>query len=113
MFPDQRLPKSEIIRKRKDFKETLQDGKRWSGRYLSIFYKESDVRQVAFSVPRRVGKAVKRNRIKRLMREVYRRHKYEIGRLKLILVAKNSAVNANFLEIEKEIEKFIQTKADM
>lgn len=104
---DQRLPKKEIIRKRDDFREVLHEGKRVGKKYLRFFYKEADKRKVGFAVPRRFGKAVLRNRMKRLMREAYRKHRHEIGFYKIIILAKHEARNARLQEIEKDIEGFI------
>ena len=36
--------------------------------------------RLGLSVPRRVGRAVARNRIKRLLREVFRHHQYDLPR---------------------------------
>ena len=103
----QRLPKTEIIGKRDDFRDILHEGNRFGKKYLRFFYKEADKRQVGFAVPRRFGKAVSRNRMKRLMREAYRRHRHEIGFYKIVILAKPEARHARLQELEKEIEGFV------
>lgn len=106
--PDQRLPKKEIIRNTKIFQEVIREGMRCGGRYLMLYYQESDQRQVGFAVPKRLGKAVRRNRVKRLMRETYRMHRNELGRFRVVILAKEEAKDARLGDLEKDIERFIR-----
>ena len=63
-----------MVKKAGDIKRVLQEGRRWSGRAVNIFFLPSSLAEFAVLVPRRVGGAVQRNRMKRLAREVYRKH---------------------------------------
>lgn len=59
---------------------------------MAIFFKRSPnfQRKVAFIAAKAVGSAVKRNRLKRLLREIYRRNKEKIVEdVHLILVGKH------------------------
>jgi len=104
---DQRLPKKEIIRRQDDFREVLQNGKRWGGRYQQFFFEGGEQRQVGFAVPKRIGRAVLRNRVKRLMREVYRKYRQEIGPYKIVMLAKHEAGTAGYRELEEEFVQFL------
>ena len=105
---DQRLPKKEIIRRGEGFRAVFQEGKCWRGRCLQVFFLPSKKREVGFAVPKRLGKAVQRNRVKRLMREVYRRCRHEIGPLRIVLLAKERARDVGFEEMEAEFEQFLR-----
>lgn len=55
-----------------------------------------------FSVGRRVGKAVVRNRVKRLLREILRRMPLSPG-WDIIFIARSKAANAHYAELEEAV----------
>ncbi len=71
------FPKSERLRKRKDFTEIFVRGKKTYSSHLILFCRANGGRnvRVGITASRKVGTAVVRNRIKRLIREYYRQHK--------------------------------------
>ncbi|MBN2029128.1 ribonuclease P protein component [bacterium] len=107
IYHNQSLPKKEIIKKRDTFKEIIQKGKHHQFKYLQFFIMESKARQIGFTVPRRFGKAVRRNHIKRLMREIYRKHRQEIGHFQIVVLANKEADSAGLPELESEFQQFI------
>ena len=70
-----RLPKSEILKSRRAFRQLFSSGKRIKGSIGQLIYLPNDSKKVAFVVGKRVGSSVTRNKLKRRMREVYRHHK--------------------------------------
>lgn len=62
--------------------------------------------RVGITASRKVGDAVRRNRVKRLVREAYRRHKllFPSG-LDVVFVAKKNAVEVEYDQVVREIEK--------
>ena len=105
---DEKLPGREVIKRQDDFKYILQNGKRWHGSCLRFFFLEGDDRRIGFAVSKKLGKAVYRNKVKRLMREVYRRNKNRIGSFRLIMMPNNGIEQIDFQSFEKDIQDFIQ-----
>lgn len=73
------LPKSDVLRGKTSFNRLFQHGKSVHGTVSSIrflLYKdEAPHKLISFIVKKKMGNAVLRNRLKRLLREVYRHNK--------------------------------------
>jgi ribonuclease P protein component len=93
------------LRKRRDFEECYASGIRVSGRHLQVFLlpRGKDVR-LGLSVPRRVGEAVLRNRVRRRLREIFRRNRKAFtGRAgSLVVNVRPSAASASFGELSED-----------
>jgi ribonuclease P protein component len=74
---DEGLKPRERIRKKKDFLFLYQKGYRIRGKYFNLIYHENDLgySRLGIVVNRKIGKAVVRNKIKRWVRELFRRNK--------------------------------------
>jgi len=107
---NQSLPKKEIIKKRKAFGEVIKKGKHRKYKYLQFFIVESDQREVGFAVPKCVGKAVERNHVKRLMREIYRKNYQKIGHYQIVILANKEASHAELSELEREFQQFMNSR---
>lgn len=68
------LPKSSLLRKSREFQQVYLRGKRLHGEGFSLIFvkSEQDVNRLGISVHRRIKGAVRRNRIKRIIRESFR-----------------------------------------
>jgi ribonuclease P protein component len=92
------------LRKRTEFEACYASGVRVSGRHLVLFLLAGHAAsrpRIGISVSKKVGNAVVRNRVKRRLRELFRRNRAEFsGRHAAIAVnARPSAAKAPFEEL--------------
>jgi ribonuclease P protein component len=93
------------LRKRREFEECYASGVRVSGRLLQVFLRPaSDAARLGVSVPKRVGNAVARNRVRRRLRELFRRNRrlFERSPVALVVNARPAAAKATFSDLARE-----------
>lgn len=75
-LPDQTFPKAYRLTSRKQFQEIYRRGQRSTSASLSVFGLPNELPhcRLGITVTRKIGSAVIRNRIKRRLREIFRRH---------------------------------------
>lgn len=89
------LPRPARLRRASDFAALRQSSGRLGGRYFLVRHRGNDVghARLGLAISKRVSKrAVQRNRIKRLVRESFRRHRSRLPALDLMVMARESAV---------------------
>ena len=107
--------KDDRLRKRREFEECYATGVRVSGRHIQVFLLDDPRGQptgdrptgapsrprLGISVSRRVGNAVTRNRVRRRLREIFRRTRPQlsIGAARLVINARPSCAAAAFSEL--------------
>jgi len=72
------LSRKERLTLNRDFERLFKEGKRlWIGKYLLIIYapNRQGFRRLGLVVSSKIGKAAARNRVKRLLRELFRKNK--------------------------------------
>lgn len=102
------LPRKKIIKSSAEIREVLQEGTRLSGKTINIFFKMSDEDKFAVLVPKRIGHAVKRNRMKRITREIYRKNPPWFSGKKVIFFIKK--FNDSYNSLENEIGQMVIRK---
>jgi len=100
------------LSKNEDFKSLL-NGKKISNKYLTIFFKSLSGKSnkylnISFVAQKKLGNAVKRNRIKRRLRNIMN-HILKISKINLnysyLLIAKKNIIDAKFFDIREAILK--------
>ena len=97
---------SESLKKNRDFQFVYRNGKSYGNRCLVmyVFRNNSGHNRLGISVSKKVGNSVVRHHITRLVRESYRlnEEKFDDG-LDMIVIARPSAKEASFFEIESAL----------
>jgi len=92
------------LRNTREFNMVYKKGKSIVNKHLVLYYvkNQSAENQVGFSVSKKVGNAVTRNRVKRLMKEVYRLNETSIKKgYDFVFVARVRTKDASYKEVEK------------
>lgn len=100
--------KAERIVKKKDFESVRKQGRKLVSQNLVIFLKANnlDIRRLGLAVSSKVGSAVKRNRIKRLLRECFRLNKETFPPSSDMFISVKPGFNlSGYQEVEEELKK--------
>lgn len=101
------MKNTQPIKLNRDFRRIYARGKSVAGGFVVVYAmpNKRSYNRAGFTVGKAFGNAVKRNRIKRLMRESYRLME---GSLKVgydfIIVARNRAVDKDYAQISKDMD---------
>ena len=101
------------LKKNSDFHRLYNRGKASANPFVVVYCRKNgrDLNRIGYTVSKKLGKAVTRNRIRRRMREVYRlnMHKLKKG-FDIVAVARLKTADAAFSEIE---EAFLKACAEL
>jgi len=96
------------LKKRKDFKKVYAKGKTSANKYLVAYVLNNNHNtiRIGFSVSKKIGNAVERNKIKRVLREICRLniHKFISG-IDVIFIARSKIKGISYSKVEKELLK--------
>ena len=98
------LQKKLIVKENSDFQKIYRCGRSLANKNMVMYYCKAfhPSHKVAFAAGKKLGNAVTRNRVKRLLREVYRLHRHEIkDDYCLLLVGRAAAVDLKSTALEK------------
>ena len=102
---DQRFPRSCRLRSRRQFAAVYTKGRRVGSSSFTLFGLPNNLSycRLGLTVPRKVGGAVRRNRVKRLLREVFRQHRSRLEpRMDLVVNARPTIRGRSLAEVERE-----------
>lgn len=99
------------VKKRRDFTRVYQRGKSHAGKYIVLYrYKTRlDTYRVGFTVSKKVGNAVVRNKVRRRLKEIARLQPelFQPGR-DYILIARPAAAQVTYRELERDLESLLK-----
>lgn len=106
--------KFETLKRKSDFSRAIKEGSCKRDKYLTLYISRKaetfGLVRIGLGVSKKIGGAVLRNRIKRVLREVLR--KVEIksyNNLDILILAKPDIVKASFLEIKNKFENSLNS----
>jgi ribonuclease P protein component len=100
-----RLRPTDRLRKRFEFGRVRDQGRRVHTRSFVVVLRrnEGEGQKLGLTVSQKVGCAVRRNRVKRLVREVFRLHRELFpGSVDIVVIAKTGCPAASFHDVHKE-----------
>lgn len=104
------LPRCARLTDGSDFARVRSEGRSWSNPLLVLCVARNglQVTRLGFSVSRRIGNAVTRNRVKRLIREAVRLQ-YDVIEpgWDVVLIARRPIVGADFAEVRQAVNDLV------
>jgi ribonuclease P protein component len=97
------LPKTERLKKRSEIRRLFSKGSRFSRGNFVIIYRPGEDRKAGFIASKEIGGAVKRNRIRRILREAYRVNKDIFKGFEIIFYARG---HCDFDTVQNAITTF-------
>ena len=99
------------LTRKRNFESVFKEGTSLATKYLVIYAKtnELDHNRLGLSVSKKIGGAVKRNKIKRLLREAMRKLSGEIPlNYDFVIIARSTSTEAGLDDLKKDIKKFLK-----
>ena len=98
--------KHERIKKRKDFLKVYEDGVRVNSKNFIVILSRNQAgdKRLGITVTKKVGNAVKRNRIKRLLREFFRLNKEALpDSFDIVIIVKKGVTFLTYNDVYEEL----------
>ncbi|MDZ4861477.1 MAG: ribonuclease P protein component [Candidatus Hydrogenedentes bacterium] len=107
----QAFPRHERLTRKRDFTAVFEQGRKSVGPSFVcyVLWREGQGRKFGFAVSRRVGNAVVRNRVKRYLREFYRRRRAQICEdTHVVVVARPYAAKLGYAQCAQAMQRLLK-----
>ena len=105
------LGSDERIRRRAEFERAYAQGQRASGRFLTVVVLPNGlaVSRLGLAASKKLGDAVRRNRARRRVREVFRRNKPVPG-YDIVVIPRRELLDAEFASLEADYRAVLRRR---
>jgi ribonuclease P protein component, eubacterial len=110
--PARRFQPAQRLRHKSEFDRVYRDSRRSTDACFAVLTRNSggSIPRLGLSIAARIiGNAVRRNRIKRLVRESFRQHQHELPAVDIVVNARSGARDADNAVIARSLEKHWRT----
>jgi len=98
------MKKEKIIKKSATFTEIIENKKSVKNKYFSIYYQESDKKLYGITVPKKIGKAHVRNKIKRQIKNIIINNEFDIqNNFNYVIIIKEAILELDYQSIKNEL----------
>ena len=108
--PRQDFPRTARLVRRSEYDAVYREGRRRTSREFAVFLRANglDESRFGWSIKKALGSAVKRNRIRRRIREIIRLHRQEISPgWDIVIHPRTSVATAEFVGLTEELLKIL------
>ncbi len=107
-----RLPSKGRLHSSREFQRVYQKGSRASGGLLTVVClrrNDAGLPRLGLSVSKDHGSAVRRNKIKRLLREAFRHERHGLPRgIDVVLIPRPQEAHASFVDYRAEVVRLVE-----
>jgi len=98
------MNKDKIIKKSNTFTEIISQKQFVKNKYFSIYYQKSDKKLYGITVPKKVGKAHIRNKIKRQIKNIIITNEFNIQNdFNYVIIIKEAILELDYQRIQNEL----------
>ncbi|MBC8017183.1 MAG: ribonuclease P protein component [Verrucomicrobia bacterium] len=101
------FPSSLRLRKRSEFLKLKDSVEKFASRGILVVWQENDLAyaRIGITVSKKVGCAVTRNRVKRFVRETFRKNRLMLPAVDLNVIARSESATMDFARMQQELLK--------
>ena len=98
------MKKINIIKKSQDFEKIIKNNKSFRSKYFYIYKRnhEENIYHFGLSVGKKIGNAVRRNKVKRQLREIISKNDYQKN-FDCIIIVRREINDADFQKIQEDL----------
>jgi len=109
------MKKIDIIKSSREYTEIINTGKCLKSKNYSIYYrKNNDKNRYGISIPKKTGKAVIRNKIKRRVKNIIDNNKNDMqSHYDYVIIIRKGILELTYEQMEEELLKLINNIGDI